>query len=165
MIRENLAAGYETGAEVMDGWQDSPGHRANNEAGDVRAVGIARVYLAGTTYGWFWTLTFGSVEDTGTVSLDELTGTPSLAAPVGTGPGTFSEGFPFRGFVLTEWNGGSFQALLDGARAGGAASLWMTREGEFVRYAFNAPAFVNAPFVALFPGGEVPAGTLLLVVV
>jgi hypothetical protein len=165
-IRENLAAGYQTGAAVVVGWQNSPGHRVNNEATDVVTVGIARVQKTGTTYGWFWALTFGSYEDPGTIMTDGtvvVPGTPT--SPVGTGPGTFSTAFPSVGVGLSVWNGGSVTQLTTKAQQGGARSIFVAVDGQLIAYVIGAPAFVNAAFTAAFPSGTIGAGTPVLVVV
>jgi uncharacterized protein YkwD len=40
-IGENLAVGYRTAEDVVDGWMHSPGHRANILKGDFDEIGIA----------------------------------------------------------------------------------------------------------------------------
>lgn len=171
VVRENVAAGYETGQAVMQGWMDSSAHRANNLATDVTALGIARVYSDSSQFGWFWVLTFGSVRDTGTVPVAEVTGvtpTPSPSTPVlpaGTpGAGTFAGEFPQQGVGLLVWNGGNLQQLVAATQAGGAASVWAGAGGRLVGYTIGAPTFVNASFIAVFPDGNVPKDTALLVV-
>ena len=58
---ENIASGYESPASVMQGWLGSPGHRANIERPEFRAIGVGVARSsAGTTY---WTQDFGSVAD------------------------------------------------------------------------------------------------------
>jgi len=58
-IGENVAAGYRTPAAVMEGWMNSPGHRANILNCQAKAIGIGVVAAAdGTLY---WTQVFGSV--------------------------------------------------------------------------------------------------------
>jgi hypothetical protein len=56
---ENLAAGYTTGATVFEGWRNSSGHNANMLNANFKVMGLARVYTAGSTYGWYWTNDFG----------------------------------------------------------------------------------------------------------
>jgi len=56
---ENIAAGYTTGAAVFQGWHDSPGHNANMLGANYRVMGLARVFIQGSTYGWYWTNDFG----------------------------------------------------------------------------------------------------------
>jgi len=55
---ENIARGYRTPAAVMDGWLNSPGHRANIVNCSLRAIGVGAVRsAAGSVY---WTQDFGS---------------------------------------------------------------------------------------------------------
>lgn len=53
---ENIARGYETAAEVMDGWMNSEGHRANILNCGLRTIGVGVYYGAG---GPWWTQDFG----------------------------------------------------------------------------------------------------------
>lgn len=171
-IRENLVVGtnVDTGAEAVDLWQNSAGHKANNEASDVTVAGIARVNAPGTTYKWFWVLNLGSVADTGTMTTVQLQApqTPPLPPvtgipPIGSESGTFTIAFPSSGVGLTVWNGGTLEAMAEGARVGGAKGLFITVGGRWLSYGIGSPAFVNANFAAQFPSGVVPAGTVLLV--
>ena len=56
---ENLAAGVDTAQAAFNLWKNSPGHNANMLNANFKVIGIARVYGAGTTYGWYWTNDFG----------------------------------------------------------------------------------------------------------
>lgn len=56
---ENVAGGYETAAEVFEGWKSSAGHNANMLNRNLRVIGIGRVYNANSTYKWYWTTDFG----------------------------------------------------------------------------------------------------------
>jgi uncharacterized protein YkwD len=58
---ENIAAGFSTAQSVFTAWQNSPGHNANMLGANYTAMGISRVYTAGTPYGWYWTNDFGGV--------------------------------------------------------------------------------------------------------
>ena len=53
---ENIARGYETATEVMEGWMDSPGHRANILNCGLHAIGVGVHFGAG---GPWWTQDFG----------------------------------------------------------------------------------------------------------
>ena len=44
----------------MDAWKNSPGHNQNMLDGSWTEIGIGRAYNSGSTYGWYWTTTFGS---------------------------------------------------------------------------------------------------------
>jgi hypothetical protein len=57
---ENIAAGYQTAAQVFEGWKNSPGHNANMLNGAFTEIGIGRAYNAGSTFKWYWTTDFGS---------------------------------------------------------------------------------------------------------
>lgn len=62
-LGENIAAGYTTAQQVFDGWKSSPGHNANMLGANYASIGIGRYYLAGSTYGWYWTTDFGGFSD------------------------------------------------------------------------------------------------------
>ncbi|MGA8942633.1 MAG: CAP domain-containing protein [Thermoactinomyces sp.] len=53
---ENIAAGQKTAKEVMDGWMNSEGHRANILNPDYTHIGIG--YVEGGDYGTYWTQMF-----------------------------------------------------------------------------------------------------------
>ncbi|MBO2452254.1 hypothetical protein J4573_34550 [Actinomadura barringtoniae] len=53
---ENIAKGYATAADVVDGWMKSPGHRANILNCELRAIGVGMRSGAG---GPWWTQDFG----------------------------------------------------------------------------------------------------------
>lgn len=53
---ENIAAGYYTAESVVQGWYNSPGHRANMLNCNYTEIGIA--YADGGAYGRYWTQVF-----------------------------------------------------------------------------------------------------------
>ena len=55
---ENIAAGYGTPAEVMNGWMNSEGHRANILNGSFGQVGIGYYVDPSTPYGTYWVQIF-----------------------------------------------------------------------------------------------------------
>lgn len=55
---ENIAAGQPTPAVVMDGWMNSPGHRANILNCSLTRLGVGVGY--GGSYGIYWTQLFGT---------------------------------------------------------------------------------------------------------
>lgn len=55
---ENLAWGYSSPAAVLAAWKQSPGHNANLLNGFYRVIGIGKA-------GSFWTLNFGTFDDSG----------------------------------------------------------------------------------------------------
>jgi hypothetical protein len=58
---ENLAAGTNrSGAQwALDAWIASASHRDVMLAKDFATIGIARVYVEGSRYGWYWVTDFG----------------------------------------------------------------------------------------------------------
>lgn len=57
---ENLAFGYTTADQVMEGWRTSEGHAANMRDPLFTHVGVARVYAPGSVFGWYWVVDFAS---------------------------------------------------------------------------------------------------------
>ena len=53
---ENIAAGQKTAEEVMDGWMNSEGHRANILNPNFTHIGIG--YVQGGDHGTYWTQLF-----------------------------------------------------------------------------------------------------------
>lgn len=60
---ENLAVGYETAEEAFEAWRLSPSHNQAMLDGNYKVVGIARLYMPGSEYEWYWTTDFGGVVD------------------------------------------------------------------------------------------------------
>jgi uncharacterized protein YkwD len=55
---ENIAAGYQTAAAVMNGWMNSPGHRANILNANFTEIGIGVRQGSTGQYGTYWTQVF-----------------------------------------------------------------------------------------------------------
>lgn len=92
-IGENLAAGQRTPAEVVQGWIDSPGHRANLLNSQYTEIGIGYYLLENDTgsvnYNRYWTQLFGSGDLNPATTLGETPAgipakstLPSKSAPV-----------------------------------------------------------------------------------
>ena len=60
---EDLAAGYTSAREVLDGWIASPSHYAVLTNPAYRAIGVARSYAASSRYQWYWSADFGGVAE------------------------------------------------------------------------------------------------------
>jgi uncharacterized protein YkwD len=64
-LGENIAAGYATPEDVVQGWLNSPGHRANILNPSYREIGIGYYYLANDTgnvnENFYWTQDFGVI--------------------------------------------------------------------------------------------------------
>jgi uncharacterized protein YkwD len=61
-LGENVAGGFETAAQVMDGWMNSPGHRANILNCKFRDIGVSYVSIvrANGDVDRYWTQDFGT---------------------------------------------------------------------------------------------------------
>ncbi|MDY7023660.1 MAG: CAP domain-containing protein [Cyanobacteriota bacterium] len=61
---ENIAAGYTTAESVVQGWIDSPGHRANLLNPDYTEIGVGYFFLENDTgesnWNHYWTQVFGT---------------------------------------------------------------------------------------------------------
>lgn len=55
---ENIAAGYMSAADVMQGWMESSGHRANILNGSFGKVGIGLYIVPGDAYSYYWVQLF-----------------------------------------------------------------------------------------------------------
>lgn len=77
---ENIAAGYTTGADVFTAWRNSSGHNANMLGLNFRVMGLSRLYVAGSPYGYYWTNDFGGYIAPGAYSPPSgPTNTPAVA--------------------------------------------------------------------------------------
>jgi uncharacterized protein YkwD len=75
---ENIAYGYKTPEEVMQGWLNSSGHRANVENPSFRVIGVgAAAASTGTIY---WAQNFGSYDDSGSATTTPPPGTSTTTA-------------------------------------------------------------------------------------
>ena len=63
---ENIAAGQPTAENVVDSWMSSSGHRANILNPNFCDIGVGYAYIAGSTYGHYWTQDFGRKSGIGT---------------------------------------------------------------------------------------------------
>lgn len=89
------------------------------------------------------------------------TPTPTSTPTTSTGSAAFTPALPPSGTVLTMWTGGTIEQLA--ASADGAASIFVTVNGQLIGYIPDAPPFVNKSFVSTYPSGVIPTGTLFLI--
>lgn len=61
-ISENIAAGYTTPEEVVEGWMDSPGHKKNILSEHNWEIGVG-YYEGSGTYNQYWVQDFGRRQD------------------------------------------------------------------------------------------------------
>ncbi len=57
---ENIAAGQRTPQDVMTGWMNSPGHRANILNCALKEIGVGYATASSSQYGVYWTQDFGT---------------------------------------------------------------------------------------------------------
>ncbi len=81
----------------------------------------------------------------------------------GAGPGTFAGSISAHGITPAVFNGGTVDQAVTAAGSG-LNSIWSYNGGVAVGYTVGAPAFVNQAFLALFPGGAIPPGQILILV-
>ncbi|MBD0354501.1 MAG: CAP domain-containing protein [Rubrobacteraceae bacterium] len=75
-----MAAGYETAEEVLQGWRNSPSHNHAMLDGNYHAIGIARLHIPGSKFGWYWTTDFGGVVEPAIRAPDEPKEDPQAQA-------------------------------------------------------------------------------------
>lgn len=85
-IGENIAAGRNTPAAVLQQWIDSPPHRANILNSNFTHMGIGYAYNANSTYGHYWTQTFGAGDSSPGVYRPE--GDSPIPTPTPSQPGS-----------------------------------------------------------------------------
>lgn len=91
------------------------------------------------------------------------TATPTATPPAG-GDAQFDRPISNIGVNTAVWGGGTVDQLSAATAAAGGISVTVFVGGDAKVFIPGAPAFVNAEFNAAFPGGNVPAGTIVLVV-
>jgi hypothetical protein len=86
-VGENIAAGQTTPEQVVQGWINSPGHRANMLSNNYTEIGIGYEFLANDTgsvnYNHYWAQVFGKSLD-GTVSPAPSPSPSPVESPVET---------------------------------------------------------------------------------
>jgi len=82
---ENLAAGVSAGSETFELWRNSPNHNGNMLNPNYVVAGIAAAFNQDSTFGWYWTLDMGGVDDSGQAP-PTATPEPTPIAPTLTPP-------------------------------------------------------------------------------
>jgi uncharacterized protein YkwD len=83
---EDLAAGYTSTSDVLNGWINSPAHYAVLVNPHYRAIGVGRGYATGSAYGWYWTADFGGVVDVARATPVSRAATPTTTRAVSNIP-------------------------------------------------------------------------------
>ena len=95
---ENIAKGYTSSEDVVKGWMNSSGHKANI-LGDYTTIGVGAVK---TDYGYFWVQIFGT--DTYTKEETRSDKTETRLIPVSSG--SYINSFdPDKGLLIELYNG------------------------------------------------------------
>lgn len=87
---ENIAGGtnWDSAQSAFVAWQNSPGHNANMLGSYYKQIGIARLYVSGSPYGWYWVTNFGATDDGtgggGSPATNTPTPTNTTAPPTAT---------------------------------------------------------------------------------
>jgi len=63
---ENMAAGFASAGEVLNGWLNSPEHYAVLTNPNYRAIGVGRAYSDGSSYHTYWVMDVGGIVDAAT---------------------------------------------------------------------------------------------------
>jgi hypothetical protein len=63
---ENMAAGYASAGEVLNGWINSPAHYAVLTNPNYRAIGVGRAASDGSSYHTYWVMDVGGIVDAAT---------------------------------------------------------------------------------------------------
>ena len=80
-IGEIIAGGFQTPADVVAGWMNSPGHKANILNSSFKVAGLAYAPSTVGTYRTYWTVDFGGAVTSNTVMVPE----PATWALMGLG--------------------------------------------------------------------------------
>jgi uncharacterized protein YkwD len=59
-VGENIAAGYSSPTDVVAGWMNSPGHKANILSADYTEIGVGYAFGGNSQFGSYWTAVFAS---------------------------------------------------------------------------------------------------------
>ena len=63
---ENIAGGFASASEVLNGWINSPAHFAVLTNPNYRAIGVGRAYTGTSTYHAYWVMDVGGIVDAAT---------------------------------------------------------------------------------------------------
>lgn len=135
---ENIAAGGSWGpaSAVFAAWKASSGHNANMLNSSYKYIGIARVYTAGSPYGWYWVTDFGLVNDgTGSATGGGTSPTPTpIPTSTPTSVATPQTGSPAS--ISSPANGSTL--------GGGSATFTWNAAGGALEYFFYAGTSLGA---------------------
>ena len=141
---ENIAAGYTTGQAVFNAWKASSGHNANMLNPNFKVMGLSRLYVSGSDYGWYWTNDFGGYVPPNSPP-PAPTASPSPSPSPSAAPGCPSD------FDCDSWSDAAESAI--GTNGGSRCSATRTASDEPVDSVpgdFNDDKYVNGSDVLSF---------------
>lgn len=160
---ENIAAGYRSAAAVMDGWMNSPGHRANILRSNYSGVGVGHISVPGSPYGSYWVQIFASslprvaLGNAPTISGGTAIGQTLTASASGwPGPATLSWSWRSNGSPIPGATGKTYvPTLSDGGRTV-TVQVTGNQAGLYPSSKVSSPSSVvsGAPESARLSGGD-----------
>lgn len=133
---EDLAAGYTSASQVLQGWIASSAHYAVLVNPAYRSIGVGRAYGSGSTYGWYWTADFGGVIEGATQTVSAPAPAP---VPADTG---FHSAWAGQSANPTLAPGQTIQ-LVVALRNTGTRAWYTGRLGSQANLGTNAPTDIN----------------------
>lgn len=143
---ENLAAGTyrSTAASAFELFRNSPSHDENMLLDRYVQIGIARVYIPGSQYGWYWATTFGTLDDGSESVAFAATSAPANAPAMARHA---AELFSIEtGANFVTWTGGevSPDRLFGGESRELVLYRWDSLRRSWLRYGPGLPAFLQS---------------------
>ncbi|MGE5595340.1 MAG: CAP domain-containing protein [Hyphomicrobiales bacterium] len=154
---ENLAAGTyrSSAASAFELFQGSPSHNENMLLARYQQIGIARVFVPNSTYGWYWATTFGTMDDGSGYVAPPLTPAPPPPPPPTQPPAppVAQARVPQAtlsleaGANFISWTGSDTAAAELAASAPGKVTMlyhWDAANGRWLRFGPGLPAFAQS---------------------
>lgn len=143
---ENLAAGTyrSTAASAFELFRSSPSHDENMLLDRYVQIGIARVYVPNSKYGWYWATTFGTLDDGSESVVSAAISPPSDTDTMARQP---AERFSLEtGANFVTWTGGEISPdrLFGEETPGYVLYRWDRLRGMWLRYGPGLPAFLQS---------------------
>jgi len=146
---ENIAAGNASAAGTFEQWKTSPGHNENMLDDDFTSIGIGRVYVENSYFGWYWTNNFSNWVDGSGDCFGE--GGDSSTAGGGedssSGDGEESDESDTSGDSADPGTGTGVDDGIEGScqQTGPAMWMWMLFGLFFIRHRPLEPAYSRLP--------------------
>lgn len=141
---ENIAAGYANAEAVVNGWMNSPGHRANILNPNYTTMAVGMVQASGTRYGYYWSQNFTgywspSTTGDGQYAYSGTAAKTVVSEAVGTAAQVAVKNFVIRLYELvlgrapeTDGLANWYNALITGSQTGAEAAQGFFFSEEFL---------------------------------